>query len=49
MMENETAILKERYAREEEEIKILIAQDIFREKAAEKTTKEIATQRQVDR
>jgi hypothetical protein len=30
-------------------MKILIGQDISREKAVEKITKEIATQRQVDR
>jgi circadian clock protein KaiC len=49
LMQKEIAILKERYAREEEEMKILIGQDVSREKAAETTTKEIATQRQVDR
>jgi circadian clock protein KaiC len=49
LMENGIAVLKDQYAREEEEMKILIGQDILREKAAEKTTKEIATQRQVDR
>jgi len=48
-MENEIAVLKERYAREEDEMKILIGQDISSEKAIERTTKEIATQRQVDR
>lgn len=48
LMENEIAILREKYEREEEEMKILIGQDISREKAAEKSTKEIATQRQVD-
>jgi circadian clock protein KaiC len=49
MMENGIEVLKEQYAREEEEMKILIGQDISREKAAEHTKKEIATQRQVDR
>jgi circadian clock protein KaiC len=49
LMESGIAVLKEQYAREEEEMKILIGQDISREKAAEQTTKEIATQRQVDR
>jgi circadian clock protein KaiC len=49
MMENGIAVLKEQYAREEEEINILIGQDISREKAAELTKKEIATQRQVGR
>ncbi len=49
LMENGIALLKEQYAREEEEMKILIRQDISREKAAEQTKKEIAIQRQVDR
>ena len=49
LMENGIAVLKEQYAREEEEMKILISQDISREKAEEQTKKEIATQRQVDR
>ena len=49
MMENGIAVLKEQYAREEEEMKILISQDISREKAAEQTKKEIAARRQVDR
>jgi circadian clock protein KaiC len=49
LMENEIALLKQRFAREEEEMKILIGQDISREKAAANTTKEIATQRHVDR
>ena len=49
LMENGIAVLKEQYARDEEEMKILIGQDISREKAAEQTKKEIATQRQVDR
>jgi circadian clock protein KaiC len=48
-MENGIAMLKEQYAREEDEMKILIGQDISREKAAEQTKKDIATQRQVDR
>jgi circadian clock protein KaiC len=49
LMENSIAVLKDQYAREEEEMKILIGQDILREKVAEKTKKEIAIQRQVDR
>ena len=49
LMENEIAVLRERYARDEEEITVLIGQDISRRKAAEKTKKAIATQRQVDR
>ena len=48
-MENGIAVLKEQYAREEEEIMILIRQDVSREMAAEQTQKDIATQRQVDR
>ena len=38
-MENEIEMLKERYAREEEDMKILIGQDISREKTEAKTTK----------
>jgi circadian clock protein KaiC len=49
LMEIEIEILKEKYAREEVDMKILIGQDISREKAEAKTTKEIATQRQIDR
>jgi len=49
LMEIEIEMLKEKYAREEVDMKILIGQDISREKAEAKTTKEIATQRQVDR
>jgi circadian clock protein KaiC len=49
LMENEIALIRERFAREEDEIKILIGQDISREKATAKTKKEIATQRHVDR
>jgi len=49
LMENGIALLKEQYARDEEEMKILISQDISREKAAEQTKKEIAARRQVDR
>jgi circadian clock protein KaiC len=49
LMENGIALLKEQYERDEEEMKILISQDISREKAAEQTKKEIAARRQVDR
>jgi circadian clock protein KaiC len=49
LMENEIALIRERFAREEDEMKILIGQDISREKATAKTKKEIATQRHVDR
>ncbi len=44
VMENEIAILREQYAREEEEMKILIGQDISRRRKRCKTMKEIATQ-----
>lgn len=49
LMEIEIEMLKEKYIREEEDMKILIGQDISREKTEAKTMKEIATQRQVDR
>ncbi|MDD1689634.1 MAG: circadian clock protein KaiC [Methanoregula sp.] len=49
LMVNGIALLQDQYAREEEEMKILIGQDISREKAAEQIKKEIAAQRQVDR
>ena len=49
LMENGIALLKEQYAREEEEMKILIRQDISREKASETAMKEIAVARKADR
>jgi circadian clock protein KaiC len=49
LMGNEIAVLKERFAREEDEIKILIDQDITREKETAKTVRDISTQRRVDR
>jgi circadian clock protein KaiC len=49
MMENGISVLKGQYAREEDEMKILIGQDISREKASEKTKKDIVNQRQVNR
>lgn len=49
LMEIEIEMLKEKYAREEVDMKILIGQDISRERTEAKTTKEIATQRQIDR
>lgn len=49
LMEIEIEMLKEKYVREEQDMKILIGQDISREKTEAKTMKEIATQRQVDR
>ena len=49
VMENEIAAIRERFAREEQEMKILIGQDITREKTAAKTMKEIATRRRAER
>lgn len=49
MMENGISVLKGQYARDEEEMKIIIRQDISREKASEKTKKDIVNQRQVNR
>jgi circadian clock protein KaiC len=49
LMEIEIVQLRERFKREEDEMKILIEQDISREKATTKIKKEIATQRHVDR
>jgi len=49
LMENGIAVLKEQYARDEEEMRILIRQDISREKVAEQSKKKIAVQRQVGR
>ncbi|MFA6332316.1 MAG: circadian clock protein KaiC [Methanoregula sp.] len=49
LMEIEIEMLREKYVREEQDMKILIGQDITREKTEAKTMKEIATQRQVDR
>jgi circadian clock protein KaiC len=48
-LENEIDLMRERFAREEGEMKILIGQEISREKAAAKTTREIATRRKVER
>jgi circadian clock protein KaiC len=48
-MENGIAAIRERFARDEREMKILIGQDITREKAAAKTMKEIATRRRAER
>ena len=49
LMENEIELLKEKYAREEEEMNILIRQDVTRGKEVAKTMEEIASQRHVDR
>ena len=49
VMESEIALLKAKYAREEDEIRVLIGQDVSREKAAANAMKEIAGQRKVDK
>jgi len=49
VMENEIALLKAKFAREEDEIRVLIGQDVSREKAAANAIKEIAVQRKVDK
>jgi circadian clock protein KaiC len=49
VMESEIALLKAKYAREEDEIRVLIGQDVSREKAAANAMKEIAVQRKVDK
>jgi circadian clock protein KaiC len=49
IMENEIAMLKETFTRDEDEIRIMIEQDVAREKALNDGTKAIAIQRQLDR
>jgi len=49
VMENEIALLRAKFAREENEIKVLIGQDVSRKKASENVMKEIAVQRNVDK
>lgn len=49
VMESEIVLLKAKYAREEDEIRVLIGQDVSREKAAANAMKEIAVQRKVDK
>jgi len=49
VMENEIALLRAKFAREEDEIKVLIGQDVSRKKASENVMKEIAVQRKVDK
>jgi len=48
-MENEIALLRAKFAGEEDEIKVLIGQDVSRKKASENVMKEIAVQRKVDK
>jgi circadian clock protein KaiC len=49
VMESEIAVIKARFAREEDEMKTVIGQDAYREKAVEKAKKEISVQRNADR
>jgi circadian clock protein KaiC len=49
VMENEIAVLKAKFAREEDEMRTVIGQEVYREKAAESAKKEIASQRKADR
>ena len=49
IMENEIAMLKEKFARDEDEIRILIEQDLFREKAVEQSQKELALLRKAEK
>ena len=48
-MENEIALLKAKFAREEDEMKTVIGQEVYREKAVATAMKEIAVQRKADR
>ena len=49
IMENEIAMLKEKFARDEDEIRILIEQDLSREKAVEQGQKELAVLRKAEK
>jgi len=49
VMENEISLIRAKFAREEDEIKVLIGQDVSRQKASENVMKEIAVQRKVDK
>jgi circadian clock protein KaiC len=49
VMENEIALLRAKFAREEDEMKTVIGQDVYREKAATTAMKEISVQRKADR
>jgi circadian clock protein KaiC len=49
VMENEIALLKAKFAREEDEMKTVIGQDVYREKATATAMKEISVQRKADR
>jgi circadian clock protein KaiC len=49
IMENEIAMLKEKFARDEDEIRILIEQDVSREKAMEQSQRKLAVLRMVEK
>ena len=49
VMENEIALLKAKFACEEDEMRTVIGQDVYREKASETAMKEIAVARKADR
>jgi circadian clock protein KaiC len=49
VMENEIALLRAKFAREEDEMKTVIGQDVYREKAVATAMKEISVQRKADR
>ena len=49
VMENEIALLRSRFAREEEEMMTTIGQEVYREKAADEAKKEIAVRRKADK
>ena len=48
IMENEIAMLKEKFARDEDEIRILIEQDLSREKVVEQSQEELAVLRKAE-
>ena len=49
VMESEIALIRAKFAREGDELRTVIGQDMYREKAAESAMKEIAIQRKADR
>ena len=49
IMENEIAMLKEKFARDEDEIRILIEQDLSREKSVEQGQKDLAVLRKAEK
>lgn len=49
IMENEIAMLKEKFARDEDEIRILIEQDLSREKVVEQSQDELAVLRKAEK